>query len=62
MWLQHDFGDGPVIHGKKTVLFVAWLAWSRFKIVIALRDRTAPSVFAALDRSFRVWAEPRPTS
>ena len=54
MWLQYDFGDGPVIEGKKTVLFVAWLAWCRFRIVIALRDRTAPSVFAALDRTFRV--------
>jgi transposase len=54
MWLQYDFGDGPVIGGKKTVLFVAWLAWSRFRIVIVLRDRTAPSVFAALDRAFRI--------
>lgn len=53
-WLQYDFGDGPVIDGAKTVLFIAWLAWSRFRIVIALRDRTAPSVFAALDRTFRV--------
>ena len=53
-WLQYDFGDGPYIDGVKTVLFVAWLAWSRFRIVIALRDRTAPSVFAALDRSFRI--------
>ena len=26
-----------------------WLAWSRFRVVLALRDRTAPSVFAALD-------------
>jgi len=54
MWLQYDFGDGPVIDGRKLVLFVAWLAWSRFRIVIALRDRTAPSVFAALDRTFRL--------
>ena len=53
-WLQYDFGDGPVIDGRKIVLFVAWLAWSRFRVVIALRDRTAPSVFAALDRSFRI--------
>ncbi|RFA17583.1 IS21 family transposase [Subtercola boreus] len=53
-WLQYDFGDGPVIGGVKTVLFVAWVAWSRFRIVIALRDRTAPSVFAALDRTFRI--------
>lgn len=53
-WLQYDFGDGPLVEGRKAVLFVAWLAWSRFRIVIALRDRTAPSVFAALDRCFRV--------
>lgn len=53
-WLQYDFGDGPVIDGAKSVLFVAWLAWSRFRIVIALRDRTAGSVFAALDRAFRI--------
>lgn len=54
MWLQYDFGDGPVIDGAKTVLFVAWLAWCRFRVVIPLRDRTAPSVFAALDRTFRI--------
>ncbi|GLB69585.1 IS21 family transposase [Arthrobacter mangrovi] len=54
LWLQYDFGDGPVIGGVKTVLFVAWLAWSRFRIVIPLRDRTAPSVFAALDQAFRI--------
>ena len=40
LWLQYDFGDGPVIDGRKTVLFCAWLAWSRFRVVIALRDRT----------------------
>jgi hypothetical protein len=36
------------------VLFCAWLAWSRFRIVIALRDRTIPTVFAALDTTFRL--------
>jgi len=54
MWLQYDFGDGPVVDGVKTVLFVAWLAWSRFRLVIALRDRTQPSVIAALDQTFRL--------
>ena len=53
MWVQYDFGDGPVIDGRKTVLFCAWLAWSRFRVVLALRDRTAPTVFAALDVMFR---------
>jgi transposase len=54
MWLQYDFGDGPLVDGTKTVLFVAWLAWSRFRVVWALRDKTAPSVIAALDRTFRL--------
>ena len=53
MWLQYDFGDGPLVAGRKTVLFCAWLAWSRFRVVLALRDRTAPSVFAALDVTLR---------
>ena len=53
MWLQYDYGDGPVIDGARTVLFVAWLAWSRFRVVLPLRDKTMPSVFAALDVAFR---------
>lgn len=53
MWLQYDFGDGPVIEGAKTTLFCAWLAWARFRVVLAIRDKTSPSVFAALDVTFR---------
>lgn len=53
MWLQYDYGDGPVVDGVKMVLFVAWPAWSRFRVVIALRDKTMPSVFAVLDQTFR---------
>jgi hypothetical protein len=53
MWLQYDFGDGPLVEGVKTTLFVAWLAWSRFRVVLAIRDKTAPSVMAALDVTLR---------
>ena len=53
MWIQYDFGDGPVIDGVRTVLFCAWLAWSRFRVVLAIRDKTMPSVFAALDVTLR---------
>jgi hypothetical protein len=53
LWLQYDFGDGPLIDGAKTVLFCAWLAWSRFRVVLPIRDKTAPSVQAALDVAFR---------
>jgi hypothetical protein len=54
LWLQYDFADGPMVAGRRVVLLVAWLAWSRYRVVIALRDRTAPSVFAGLDRIFRM--------
>jgi transposase len=52
-WLQYDFGAGPVVEGIAVVLFCAWLAWSRFRIVVALADKSLPSVIAALDQSFR---------
>ena len=51
--MQYDTGHGPVIEGRKRVLSCVWLAWSRFRVVLALRDRTAPSVFAALDVTLR---------
>src|SRR5579875_403549 len=54
LWLQWDYGDGPVVAGRKTVLFCAWLAWSRFRVIIALADRTLPSVIGAWDRCFRI--------
>jgi hypothetical protein len=54
LWLQWDYGDGPTIAGVKTVLFVAWLAWSRFRVVLALTDKTLPSIIGALDTTFRL--------
>lgn len=54
LWLQWDYGDGPMVAGRRTVLFCAWLAWSRFRVVIPLADRQLPSVIAALDRCFRI--------
>jgi hypothetical protein len=53
-WLQYDFGDGPVLDGEQTVLFCAWLAWSRFRVIIPLSDKTWPSVVSAIDQSFRI--------
>jgi transposase len=54
LWLQWDYGDGPVVDGTKTVLFCAWLAWSRFRVIIPLADRKMASVISALDRCLRV--------
>jgi hypothetical protein len=53
MWLQYDFGDGPVIDGVKTVLFVAWLAWSGSGWCCRCGTRRCRVVFAALDVTFR---------
>jgi transposase len=54
LWLQYDFGEGPVINGVKTVLFIAWLGYSRLRVVIPLWDRQAPTVVMALDQTFRM--------
>jgi transposase len=54
MWLQYDFGDGPILFGKKTVLFVAWLGYSKYRVVFPLMDRQAPTVIASLDKVFRL--------
>ena len=53
MWAQYDFGDGPRIGGASTILFCFWLAWCRFRVVVPLLDKTAPSVFAAIDTALR---------
>ena len=53
MWAQWDWGAGPVIAGRRTNLFCAWLAWSRFRVVIATWDRTLPTVIACVDRAMR---------
>jgi hypothetical protein len=52
--MQWDYGDGPVIDGRKVVLFCAWLAWSRYRVVVPLWDKTLPSVVMGLDRAFRL--------
>ncbi|PRQ10284.1 IS21 family transposase, partial [Corynebacterium sp. 13CS0277] len=52
-YMQYDFGDGPVVDGAKTVLFVAWLPFSRARFVYPLRNRQAPSVQYALDAALR---------
>ncbi|MDQ2894219.1 MAG: IS21 family transposase [Actinomycetota bacterium] len=55
LWMQWDYGDGPVIDGRKVVLFCAWLAWSRYRVVVPLWDKTLPSVVMGLDRAFRLF-------
>jgi len=53
LWMQWDYGDGPLVEGRETVLLCAWLAWSRFRAVVPLRDKTLPNVVLGLDRALR---------
>jgi hypothetical protein len=53
LWFQWDFGTGPIVDGKATLLFCAWLAWSRFRVIIPIRDRSLPTVVAAIDATLR---------
>src|SRR2546423_2020977 len=53
LWLQFDWGDGPVVNGRKTQLFCAWLAWSRLRVVIPTWDQTMGTLVACLDATLR---------
>ncbi|HEX6597509.1 MAG TPA: IS21 family transposase [Acidimicrobiales bacterium] len=53
LWFQWDFGTGPTIEGAPTTLFCAWLSWSRFRVVLPIRDKALPTVAACLDTALR---------
>jgi len=53
MWLQFDWGEGPRIGARRTNLFCAWLAWSRFRVVLPTWDRTLGTLVACLDATLR---------
>jgi hypothetical protein len=55
LWFQWDYGDGPVVDGVKSTLFCAWLSWSRFRVVIPIRDKTLPTVIACIDQALRAF-------
>jgi transposase len=53
LWFQWDYADGPLVEGRKTWLWCAWLAWSRFRVVLPVRDKTLPTVIACIDVTLR---------
>ena len=53
MWLQWDWGEGPRIGGRRTQLFCAWLAWSRFRVVIPAWDQQLGTLTWCLDQALR---------
>lgn len=53
LWLQWDWGSGPTIDGRGTLLWCAWLAWSRFRVVLPVWDRSFPTMVGCLDATLR---------
>jgi transposase len=53
MWAQWDWGHGPKVGGRQTYLWCAWLAWSRFRVIIPTWEKTLPTVIGCLDRAMR---------
>jgi transposase len=58
LWLQFDWGAGPVVFGpdgrpRSTLLFCAWLAWSRFRVVLPTWDRKLGTLLTCLDTTLR---------
>lgn len=53
MWLLFDWGEGPRVAGRRTQLFCAWLAWSRFRVVVPTWDQTLGTLVSCMDASLR---------
>jgi hypothetical protein len=53
LWFQWDYADGPLVEGHKTSLWCAWLAWSKYRVVLPIRDKTLPTVIACIDVTLR---------
>jgi transposase len=56
LWFQWDWAQGPQIQRRTCLLYCAWLAWSRHRVVLPTWDRTFPTLVSCLDRTFRLWA------
>jgi transposase len=55
LWLQWDYGDGPLVAERKSWLFCAWLAWSRYRVVLPIRDKSLPTLLGCLDTTLRAF-------
>jgi transposase len=53
LWIQLDWGKGPKVAGRDTQLFCAWLAWSRYRVVLPVWDQSLPTLVACLDTTLR---------
>ncbi len=56
MWAQYDWGKGPDICGRPSCLFCAWLAWSRYRVIIPTWDKTLATTITCIDAMLRAFA------
>lgn len=54
-WAQFDWADGPVVDGQRSYLFCAWLSWSRYRVVLPVRDRKRPATLGCLAESMAIF-------
>ncbi|WP_274919657.1 IS21 family transposase [Streptomyces sp. WZ-12] len=59
LWCQFDWGWGPKVPGpgggepRQTLLFCAWLAWSRYRVVVPAWDRSLGTLISCIDSMLR---------
>jgi len=53
MWFQFDWADGPKVRDRKTLLWCAWLSWSKYRVVIPTWDQSLPTVISCIDQTLR---------
>src|SRR2546427_3636031 len=49
LWFQWDYGDGPLVEERRSWWWCAWLAWSKHRVVLPIRDKPLPTVIACID-------------
>lgn len=53
MWFQFDWTGGPLVRSSPIHLFCAWLAWSRYRVVLPVLDKPFPSLAPSIDVRLR---------
>src|SRR6266498_3935192 len=44
-----------LVEERKSWLFCAWLSWSRYRVVLPIRDKTVPTLLGCLDTTLRAF-------
>ncbi|HEY0495506.1 MAG TPA: hypothetical protein VGD48_07145 [Kutzneria sp.] len=53
LWMEFDWIRGPVVAGRPTSLWIAWLSWSRFRVILPSWGRSVAATAHCLDTTLR---------